>query len=1123
MIFDRIKEFLDFFDGLVIGGNFKISLNSNAEYAFLTFVLVSIVSFIIVGIVLLVVPLLSMVISTIPIPFISADVPPPEADLTTNSPNYERNVGEGVLLDARSSVTDSAGLRYKFDVNGDGTVDYQTSRGSVFHKYDEPGNYTASVTVVDTHNQNDTANVTVRVNEQPRVNDYTVDFEDGDINVSIVASEELSAFEVTQVGPSGETTVWDRSDFDSVALTNETYQYQTEISEYANGDHEFVLSYIQDMYGEDAQSTVPVRDMVRADDGPPELTNGVMESSTEFVITVEDPIGVVSDGINTDTFETNVGEISDINIRAESTNVIVEGTLKEPLDTDNITVSIAPDQYIEDKQGNRLTSTDVNRNSVTITGVDSVAPRIESAALIDETTVEVMIREDGSGIDRSALVLASPEIVGSDVGFVSDVSQVNDSQVTPIKYRLNLDESLNESMSEDKEISLVMDQLKDKAGNTNRNIETVINRSANNATIESPTSLQVTNAEAITKESIVVTIEDSENGIDMSSIRSNTFAISPGNIGSISTLNTETQNETITKAEIQLNLADFVDSDEIEILLAGSISNNEGDKLSTLPNNLTVSGMDGVAPQIEDAEQVGSKSIELTLVDEGTGIDESSIVANSFNVRDNEIISIDKSSLSASKPPHLTLVLNDSIFDTDVTVESTRTGFTDMAGNVQNSDEISFAADKETANVTNFQINSIYDQYVNLRLETDKEVDNFTISTNDSKDALDITDFDETEPTVYETNYTVKSTDSILFVIEDIVLDEEPTEQVTTEIFNVNSSWRSSGGSEDLSRYTDIDGPTTDLQSDWLTRDVSEPVKSTPVVEGMVVAASQNGSVTALHATNGSGKWQTTGNSNIETAPMVMNGTVVQPRTDGSVELYDLRSGDMESSFTTDKQGLRSPNTDYTDTIFVGSNSAAVIAYDMNGDMEWQWDSVGAADVESQLAVQDDEIIAAFSNNSVGSINKSSGKLNWVYNDISSDIVGLSTYNSQIVVSTDDRMITLAENGEESWTVSSDAQITEPSISMNGIAVGVGDELRYYGTNGQLEWSSTVNGYINIAPTQSRDAVYVAYNDVVKGYEVDNGNEIVSNVAQDTVNLEPAIYDGRIVSGSDSAIFSFRE
>lgn len=1119
MIFDRIKEFLDFFDGLVIGGNFKISLNSNAEYAFLTFVLVSIVSFIIVGIVLLIAPLLSMVVSTVPIPFISADVPPPEADLTTNSPNYERNVGEGVLLDARSSITDSAGLRYKFDVNGDGTIDYQTSRGSVFHKYDEPGNYTASVTVVDARNQNDTANVTVRVNEQPRVNDYEVDFEDGNINISIVASEELSEFEVTQVGPSGETTVWNRSDFDGVALENNTYQYQTEISEYANGDHEFVLSYIQDMYGEDAQSTVPVRDMVRADDGPPALTDGVMESSTEFAITVEDPIGVVSDGISKDTFETDVGEISTLNIRAESTNVIVEGTLKEPLDADNLTVSIASGQYIEDEQGNRLTSADVARNSVTITGVDSVAPRIERAVFVDESTVEVIIREDGSGIDRSALVAASPEIINSDIGFVSDVSQINDSQVTPIRYQLNFDEPLD---TEDKELSLVMDQLKDKAGNTNRNVETVINRSSSDSTIDSPTSTRVTNAEPITKESIVVTIEDRENGIDMLSIRSTTFDVSPGNISSISTLDTEMQNETVTKAEIQLNLADFVDSDEIEILLSGSISNTNGDTLTSLPNNLTISGMDGVAPRIENAEQVGGKSIELTIADDGTGVDESSITKSSFNVRDNEIISIDKSSLSASNPPQLTLILNDSIFGTEVTVESTRTGFTDIAGNVQNSDEISFTADEETANVTNFQIEPIYDQYVNLRLETDKEVDNFTVLTNDSETALDITDFTEIEQTIYETNYTIQSTGSVLFMVEDVVLDGEPSEQVNTKIYTIDPSWRTSGGSEDQSRYVDTAGPTTDLQNDWLERGISEPIGSTAIVENTVVTGSANGTVTAMDATNGSILWQTDG-SDIETVPMIANGTVIQPRTNGSIAMYDLQSGNLENRFTTDKQGLKSPTTDYTDTIFVGADNAAAVAYSMDGDRKWQWDAVGAADVESQLAVQDNEIVALFNNNSIGAIEKSSGTLNWVYSDISSDIVGQATHDSQIIISTEDQLIALTENGTESWTVTTDAQITEPSISTKGIAVGVGDELRYYGSNGELEWSSNVNRSIDVAPTQSKDTVYVTYDDSITGYNVDTGGEVVSSVAQHTITLEPAIYGTeRIVTGSNSTVFSLQ-
>jgi PKD repeat protein len=85
---------------------------------------------------------------------------PPTAALSAPA---NATAGSEVTLDASASTDDGNIVEYRWDADGDGTVDETTSGPTYVHTYETPGEFEASVTVVDDDNQTATASETVQV------------------------------------------------------------------------------------------------------------------------------------------------------------------------------------------------------------------------------------------------------------------------------------------------------------------------------------------------------------------------------------------------------------------------------------------------------------------------------------------------------------------------------------------------------------------------------------------------------------------------------------------------------------------------------------------------------------------------------------------------------------------------------------------------------------------------------------------------------------------------------------------------------------------------------------------------------------------------------------------------
>ncbi|GGN88191.1 PKD domain-containing protein [Haloarcula pellucida] len=131
------------------------------------------------------------------------DDSPPDARLdapATATPN------ETVVLDASNSTDDTGISEYRWDVDGDGTVDRTTTAARTETAFDTVGNQTVAVTAVDTLGQTDSANATIAV-EANESNDPTAAI-DGPATATVNQEVTFDASNST-VPRGGATYEWD--------------------------------------------------------------------------------------------------------------------------------------------------------------------------------------------------------------------------------------------------------------------------------------------------------------------------------------------------------------------------------------------------------------------------------------------------------------------------------------------------------------------------------------------------------------------------------------------------------------------------------------------------------------------------------------------------------------------------------------------------------------------------------------------------------------------------------------------------------------------------------------------------------------------------------------------------
>jgi len=146
----------------------------------------------------------------------------PTAALAANATTT--GLDDPVAFDASQSTDNVAIAEYRWDVDGDGSIDATTAASGADHAYGRPGTYDAAVTVVDESGNTDTASVTITVEDRTAP---SASFDRNRSNVTVGTAIEFDASESgDNVGVS--SYEWDFGDGSTATGEQVTHAYAAE-------------------------------------------------------------------------------------------------------------------------------------------------------------------------------------------------------------------------------------------------------------------------------------------------------------------------------------------------------------------------------------------------------------------------------------------------------------------------------------------------------------------------------------------------------------------------------------------------------------------------------------------------------------------------------------------------------------------------------------------------------------------------------------------------------------------------------------------------------------------------------------------------------------------------------
>lgn len=306
------------------------------------------------------------------------DTTAPNADLSISPSTVD--AGEQVSLDASGSSDDQSISEYRWDFDGDGSVDETTSSSTITHNYANAGSYDATVTVADGGGNTDSDTVTVTVEED---GDTTPPTTRADVPENVTAGE---SFEVNASESTDDVGIEQyRWDFDGAVLKGgETVSHTFS----QPGTYDVTLTVIDAAGNSDnVTETVTVESADNSDTTPP----------------------VAKAWANPETAET--GE--DIDFVGENS-------------TDNVGIV---DYTWEFDDGTTMSGSDVYvMHSFDTAGEHTATLTVTDAAGNNDSTTVTVTVEQADVTDPEAVISASPQTVnvGEDVTF--DASESTDDE-----------------------------------------------------------------------------------------------------------------------------------------------------------------------------------------------------------------------------------------------------------------------------------------------------------------------------------------------------------------------------------------------------------------------------------------------------------------------------------------------------------------------------------------------------------------------------------------------------------------------------------------------------------------------------------------------------------------------
>ena len=235
--------------------------------------------------------------------------------------------------------------------------------------------------------------------------------------------------------------------------------------------------------------------------------------------------------------------------------------------------------------------------------------------------------------------------------------------------------------------------------------------------------------------------------------------------------------------------------------------------------------------------------------------------------------------------------------------------------------------------------------------------------------------------------------------------------------------------------------PTTSpLSTVWEYIDNSDIGSAPAILDGLVYISNTSGVVKALDAATGTDVWSYKTGGKIFSSPEVSDGLLVVGSSDNSIYCLDAKSGALVWRVEAAKSVLGSP-TIYNGVVYIGASDNVFRAIDLKkGDIVWDYKEIKGF-VEAKPLVDKDGVYIGDWANMLYSFNPKNGKLQWTWTNnkgrmYSPAAVWPVKANGKVFIATPERVSYAinARNGKELWRAAGGRE-----------AIGLSaDEDRYY-------------------------------------------------------------------------------
>lgn len=1006
----------------------------------------------------------------------------PRADLDTQANTLTFEVGEPITLDASSSTVETGNdLRYEFDTTGDGKYDTESEESRIEKTYDSTQNLEISVRVTDIQTNNtDTASMNIRVVEQSGISNINIWSEDRTITTQIVAETNLKSIDASLDG--GTNTELNISDFRrSIDGGNVVYENITVAD--SSGDTTFVIQSATNDFDADIIDNFPLSDTTTIEPMNASMSAGSVINPSTINVTITKAVDIDVDTLDKNSFSVVPSQVESVVAEKTSADVI-EAQLNLAYDTDssNITVYAEASNI---KLVNSTSNAQFERRQITISSqsLDSIAPRLIQTSAINEDTIELTFREDGSGLDKQALQQSNISI--NDAGVSASIinSSIDNGETTPATVRISIDGEPEQNASE-----IYIETVSDLAGNSATDVKSTI-------PIDDSVSPTVETIN-VNNRSLLLEIRDEGSGINMEDLDASDFELSNGQLrNAIDTQTLEKRDGRTVRAQVTLQLAEDIAIDD-DILIIQGVTDEKGNEIDDV---IAVSGIDTREPQVDDIELIDQQTIELRMVDNGSGINFNTLSSDSFSIDERTVNAVDVTQENESEA-EIMISVTDPIEENDIVSLNVEEPILDNNDNVLREGFLLEVGGTSEPQVTIVKNDPFRGQIIESIITSNTELTNFTVTMGDETFTYD--DYIESKPNTgsqFSNRFRINQVGEYTVTVTNITTKGTAEIENTSQTFTLEATRPIQGDSESI-----FDFDATGLTESYTIADNS--IRSSLL--GNYIVTMNNTNINTYYADNKSKLWsqEITTPSNIDP---YLSGDTIAIQSDDGVRTYDIKTGELKNVQTFDE--ANAAKIDRFGNLYFNTDDKQAISYNISsGDINYEIDGHS----EQPVDITETSILSA------------NGTKMFVYNRDSGSLIAQSNFGSEITrfEANADWVSIIRDNKLHIHDRQSLDTITTRQENVTEMISGQ-DHLYIHTDNGQLksinaddlgsvEWQFNID-YTVDQMLYTNGELHTRSNNTLYTYNIDDGTQINTRTFnQSTVRNMKVFTDGILVEHS---------